>query len=115
MYVPRKGGLTIMKNMYRINVKSYITKSNIYKENDFRNDVDGSYIFNKEEIDSVVETVKNQIQDNINTNDWYGGVDDNVPTNIEISADGCELHMRAYISFSCEKVDVMTVVDFIQE
>lgn len=102
-----------MKTMYKMIVKTYVTEPNIYKEHNFSNEVDGGYIFNKEEIDSVMEIAKNQIQDVINRNNVYGGINNSVPATIEISADSCENHMRGYINFSCEKANVMVVVDFI--
>ena len=116
LYVPVKGkeGMVIMKTMYKVNVSSYIANYNTYVKNDFRNEINDTFIFNKDDVDEVLTTVKDQIQDVIIQNGYYGGIDNSVPTSIEISAES-DLHIRGYISFSCVKVYVMVVVDFIQE
>lgn len=99
--------------MYKVVVKSFIAdrNSSIYDEDTFTNKVNGTFIFNKECAKTVVEDLANEITGRVLRHSVYGGIDKNVPTNIEIVDD---FNVRGYITFACEKVDVVIVVDFIE-
>ena len=97
--------------MYKIIVKGYTSNSSTYSEDFFSNKIDGTFIFNTDCVETVVENVANEIVDNIKANGYHGGIDKNATVNIDIDD---EPNLRGYISFPCKKVNVVIVVDFIQ-
>ena len=97
--------------MYKIIVKSYTSSSSTYSEDFFSNKIDGTFIFNTNCINTVLENVAGEIIDMIKTNGYYGGTDKNISAHIEVVD---EPNLRGYISFSCKKVNMMVVVNFIE-